>query len=76
MGAYIIDFYSPKMRLAIELDGGQHTEEINREYDAARTEYLKAHGVEVIRFWNNDIMCNIDNVLQKIVEKVTPPEKK
>lgn len=48
VGAYILDFYSPKSRLAIELDGGQHSEEISREYDNARTEYLKAHGVEVI----------------------------
>ncbi len=72
VGPYILDFYSPQMRLAIELDGSQHTEEINREYDAARTEYLKAHGVEVIRFWNNDIMRNIGSVLQRIAEKVTP----
>ncbi len=73
VGAYILDFYSPKLRLAIELDGSQHAEEINRGYDHARTEYLKAHGIEEVRFWNNDIMHGIEGVLQKVAEKITPP---
>lgn len=72
IGAYILDFYSPKLRLVMELDGSQHAEEINREYDHARTEYLKAHGIEEVRFWNNDIMHNIEGVLQKIAEKDNP----
>lgn len=73
IGANILDFYSPKLRLVIELDGGQHAEQISREYDHARTEYLKAHGSEEVRFWNHEIMHNIEGVPQKITEKITPP---
>ncbi len=74
VGAYILDFYSPKLRLAIELDGSQHAEETSREYHHARTEYLKAHGIEEVRVWNNDIIHNIEGVLQMIAEKITPPD--
>lgn len=69
IGSYIIDFYCSKLSLAIELDGGQHNEEQNREYDAARTEYLMAQGINVMRFWNSEVIQNIDGVL----EKITPP---
>ena len=48
-GPYILDFYCPKLKLAIELDGGQHTHEDNLEYDAERSAYLKSQGIDVIR---------------------------
>jgi len=72
IGPYILDFYCPKLRLAIELDGGQHAQDGNREYDAVRAEYLRMQGIEVMRFWNNEVLQNIDGVLAKIAEKVTP----
>ncbi len=50
VGPYIIDFYCPRYRLAIELDGGQHAEEKNKSYDDTRTNYLKSVGIEVMRF--------------------------
>lgn len=56
---YIVDFACLKKRLIIELDGGQHTEEKDRE----RTEYLKNNDFHVIRFWNNEFLQNIDGVL-------------
>ena len=74
IGPYILDFYCPKLKLAIELDGGQHALDNNQEYDAARAEYLKIQGIEVIRFWNNDVLQNISGVLAKIAEKITPPD--
>jgi very-short-patch-repair endonuclease len=43
------------------------------EYDAVRTEYLKAQGIDVMRFWNNDVLQNINGVLARITEKITPP---
>ena len=46
VGAYIVDFYCPKLKLAIELDGGQHAEEGNKEYDKIRTDYLKSMGIK------------------------------
>lgn len=50
IGPYILDFYCPAVKLAVELDGGQHNECEKREYDAARSEYLKAQGISVLRF--------------------------
>src|SRR5262245_39985107 len=56
VGAYILDFYCPKLQLAIEIDGGQHSE--SKEYDQIRTEYLKAHNITELRFWNNEVINN------------------
>jgi very-short-patch-repair endonuclease len=73
VGPYILDFYCPKYKLAIEIDGGQHSIKENMEYDFERTNYLKHHNIEVIRFWNNDVLMNIDGVLEEISKVVTPP---
>ena len=62
---YIPDFCSPKAKLIIELDGSQHLEQ--EEYDKERTMYLKSQGYKVIRFWNNDVMNNIDGVILAII---------
>ncbi|HPX62335.1 MAG TPA: endonuclease domain-containing protein [Deltaproteobacteria bacterium] len=61
-GAYILDFFCPAAALAVELDGGQHNCEDVIAYDAVRSEYLKASGIRVVRFWNNDVLTNIDGV--------------
>ena len=73
IGTYILDFYCPQLRLAIELDGGQHTEDNTREYDTARSDYLKGQGIEVIRFWNHEVLLDTGSVLIKLSEKITPP---
>ena len=73
LGIYILDFYCPEVRLAVELDGGQHAWSDNREYDAFRSEYLKAHGIEVIRFWDNEALSDMQGVLNELFLKVTPP---
>jgi very-short-patch-repair endonuclease len=70
VGPYILDFYSPQLRLAIELDGGQHTEDDAREYDAARSAYLQAQGIEVMRFWNHDVLHKTEGVLCRVAEKI------
>lgn len=72
LGPYILDFYCPTVKLAVELDGGQHNQSKNREYDTFRSEYLKAHGIEVIRFWDNEVLLDIQSVLNKLFLKVTP----
>ena len=64
VGNYIPDFYSPKAKLVIELDGSQHLQQA--EYDEERTKYLESLGYQVIRFWNNDVMNNIETVLKVI----------
>jgi very-short-patch-repair endonuclease len=64
IGNYIVDFCAPRRKLIIELDGSQHLEQ--EEYDEERTAYLKSKGYQVLRFWNNDVMNNIDQDLKVI----------
>jgi very-short-patch-repair endonuclease len=64
IGNYIADFVSIKRKLVIELDGSQHLEQ--EEYDIERTKYLEALGYKVIRFWNNDVMNDIEGVIRAI----------
>lgn len=68
ISGYIADFVSMEKRLIIELDGGQHNEQI--EYDSERTKILESKGFIVLRFWNNDVMNNMDGVLQVISETI------
>ena len=73
VGSYILDFYSPAMKLAIELDGGQHNEYDNRQYDAARSDYLKGLGINMLRFWNHEVLCDMQSVLAELENKITTP---
>ena len=61
---YILDFYSPKIGLVIELDGSTHKE--NKEYDNERTKYLESKNIKVLRFWNSEIETDLENSLNKI----------
>lgn len=66
IGDYIVDFVAIKQRLIIEVDGGYHSELSQFEKDEFRTEKLSNMGFEVIRFSNEEIICNIDSVLNKL----------
>ena len=70
VGPYILDFYCPQARLAIELDGGGHAETDQKIYDLDRTRYLRDKDIKVIRFWNNDVIKNTEAVLEKIKKKI------
>ena len=70
IGKYIVDFYCPKVRLAIELDGNQHNEENKSRSDNERTNYLNHQGITVIRFWNHEVLNNIDDVTNAILFKI------
>ena len=63
---YIVDFYCPDCRLAIELDGDAHFAESGAEYDNARTELLSKMGITVLRFENREIFDNLDLVIAEI----------
>ena len=67
IGNHIVDFACRSLRLAIECDGGQHSDSPD---DAARTAAIEAHGYRVIRFWNHAILENTDGVLEAIMKEI------
>ncbi len=66
VGRYILDFYCHELKLAIELDGGQHNELSAKQYDEDRTRYLNEQGIRVIRFWNNEVLQQTESVLDSL----------
>ena len=66
IGNYIVDFYSPKSRLIIELDGGQHYTEEGSIKDIIRDEYMESLGIKVLRFSDREVFEDIEGVLEKI----------
>lgn len=72
IGPYILDFFCPQKNLGIELDGSQHKID-NNQYDTERTLYLKNYGIRILRFWNNDIIRNMEGILESIFNEVTHP---
>jgi very-short-patch-repair endonuclease len=61
---YIVDFYCEACQLVIELDGSQH----NQSIDAARTDFLRRQGLMILRFWDNDVLRQVDAVLEVILQ--------
>ena len=66
---YIVDFLCSQKRLIIEVDGGQHTP----QRDARRTAYLKSQGFTLIRFWNHDVLQNLEGVWSTIEATLSTP---
>jgi very-short-patch-repair endonuclease len=64
IGRYIVDFVCHESHLVVEVDGGQHQE--NADYDQRRDAWLKEQGYIVLRFWNHEVMQQIENVLEAI----------
>ena len=64
IGNYVVDFSAPRKKLIIELDESQHLEQ--EEYDTERTTVLESKGYRILRFWNNDVMNDLDAVLKVI----------
>ena len=64
LGRYIVDFVCLERRLIIELDGGQHAEQA--AYDRHRDAWLRNQGYTVLRFWNNEVMQQLEGVLEQI----------
>ena len=69
LGKYIVDFICFEERLIIEVDGGQHSENTQ---DTIRDKWLKTNGFQVLRFWNNDVLKNLNGVLGIIKKYVSP----
>jgi very-short-patch-repair endonuclease len=78
IGAYTLDFYCPNLRLAVELDGGQHAGP-RKLADDRRTRRLAERGIVVLRYWNNEVLSNLPGVLsdllahaERLAQRVTP----
>jgi very-short-patch-repair endonuclease len=68
IGKYVVDFVSLSKKLIIEIDGSQHNEEFVKEKDERRTRWLEEEGYLVLRFWNNDVLTNIEGIFTTIQE--------
>ncbi len=66
LGNFIVDFFCAEVGLVIEVDGWGHLKQ--REYDQARTDWLEDRGYHVVRYWNDDVLMNLDEVTQDIVK--------
>jgi very-short-patch-repair endonuclease len=74
LGPYVLDFACVAQRLVVEVDGGQHN---GSARDAVRDAWLSSRGWRVLRFWNNDVMSNMDGVLRVICDALAalPPSQ-
>lgn len=70
LGPYVVDFACFEARLVIELDGGQHADQ--EEADKIRDQWLNGQGFQVLRFWNNEVLTNLEGVLQCIHAALPP----
>ena len=70
IGIYIVDFVCLEQRLVVEVDGGQHAEHV--EYDLHRDAWLRSQGYRVLRFWNNEVMQQLEGVLEQIRITLSP----
>ncbi len=71
LGSYVLDFVCFSARVVVEVDGGQHADS---EKDLVRVAWLQAQGFQVPRFWNNDVLQNIDGVLETIMAELNSAE--
>ena len=75
VGDYIADFICLKEKLIVEIDGGYHLQKEQIVFDQARTEWLQEQGFKVIRFKNEEVLCDTENVLKRIKEEFTTNTK-
>ena len=67
VGSYVLDFYCPKLRLAIEVDGPSHFDIWAQEYDKTRQQFIEKFNIRFLRFTNEDIYQNLEGVTEEIV---------
>lgn len=73
IGNYIVDFYAPKAKLVVEVDGSQHQEPSHQERDQQRDAYLNTLGLTVLRFNNLQVLHELESVMAVIFEHCSPP---
>ena len=70
LGPYIVDFYAPKAKIVVEVDGSQHMEEEAEQKDVERDKYLKSQNLSVLRFNNLQVLKEMDSVIEIIYQTV------
>jgi very-short-patch-repair endonuclease len=70
IGPYIVDFYCPKAKLVIEVDGQEHISRMNAEYDEIRDKFMNGLNLQVLRFSNTDVLTNIVGILEIVVKSL------
>jgi Uncharacterized protein conserved in bacteria len=75
IAGFIVDFYCPEVKLAIEVDGSVHREPGQADYDRERSRILAETGVEVLRFWNEEVINGRPAVIERITAKITQLKK-
>jgi very-short-patch-repair endonuclease len=68
IGRFVVDFVALEPRLIIEIDGGQHASRL--EEDRNRTEELERFGFRIVRFWNHDVLGNVESVLETVLQEL------
>jgi very-short-patch-repair endonuclease len=68
---YVLDFYCDELKLGIELDGGQHNADASEARDKRRDEFIRAHGIEVVRYWNHDVLLKTEDVLEDLIRRAS-----
>ncbi len=67
---FILDFFCPEARLAIELDGEIHKDKEIKEYDLERTRILAENGIRVLRFWNSEVEIDVERVILRVTNAI------
>ena len=70
IGDYIVDFFCPRAKLVIEVDGRQHAYNETAQYDRIRDEYMRSLGLKVLRFINTEVLTNIEGVVERIEKEI------
>jgi very-short-patch-repair endonuclease len=70
IGRYLVDFVNLERKLVVEVDGGQHSQD---PADKTRDAWLRVEGYRVLRFWNNEVLGNLEGVLERIREALLNP---
>ena len=70
VGSYVVDFYCPKLKLGIELDGDSHFREGASEYDMRRDDFIASYGIRIVRILNDEVYANLDGVVEQLINEI------
>jgi very-short-patch-repair endonuclease len=71
MPPYVLDFYCDELKLAVELDGGQHNADDAAGRDRVRDAFIRARGIKVVRYWNHDVLLKTEQVLEDLIQRLS-----